>query len=394
MEDTAGPHAARAAATAGSPSDRLTRLIYRSRATDAFHSADLADIVSVAQARNAAEGLSGALIYDAGQFLQWLEGPKASLDRIAASLCVDGRHDHLETLAAGPARQRAFAGWTMQLAVRGDDRRPMPEGAVRAPGHALDNLLSYPEAAPSLLRVLLGEQGPDETEDAAERAHCVEELVRLFTSAQGDVDPDGVEALCRCAHCVEDFAALYDAVARALGDLWIDNKCSSADITMALCEMQIAYRRLRQHRMLDAHWEEGDDRALVAQVPGDPHMIGAILKADLLRARGWQADLVFPRNQAELSGRLAEKGYDALVLATSRVLSQSDMVSRMEPLIASARQVSRNPGLTVVVGGRAFADDPMAWHDIGADAACASPVEMADVLGGLRAPIVHSGPAV
>ena len=55
-------------------------------------------------------------------------------------------------------------------------------------------------------------------------------------------------------------------------------------------------------------------------------------------------------------------------------------------LIDRVRRVAKSPALTVIVGGRAFADDCEAWHDVGADAACASPVEVADVLEGLRTP--------
>ncbi|MGI1663044.1 BLUF domain-containing protein [Palleronia sp. KMU-117] len=405
---------AQAAGNAGA----LTNLIYRSKATSAFDAPALADLLSVAVRRNADERLTGTLVYDQGRFVQWLEGPRASLDRVVSAIRVDPRHAEFEVLRERTIRERAFSDWQMRLAVRRSQPFLAPQGALQATDAPLDALISYPDAAPSLLRVLFNIEADnddrvlrpdgarlrtsverfvsglgfspvfDDTQPdrapadiSTELAACARELARLFSSEQDDIDSQRVEALCRTAgRGLDDFVRLFGRTASTLGDLWHDNRCTEADIAVALSEMQITYARMRRHGVVDPDRNVGAFKVMVAQMPGDLHIVGSILKADVLRSRGWSAVSRFPATRDELLKELSQNDFDGLVIATSRVSSSTVDLDRLRALVTDVRNVSCNRRIVIVVGGRVFTDSPLAWREVGADAAADTPLALPPVL--------------
>ena len=86
------------------------QLIYASTPldTDALEA-----LLAHARARNAAQGISGALVYFEGAFLQVLEGERAALDALMAHIARDLRHAHVEVLQALEIPEPVFGDWTM-----------------------------------------------------------------------------------------------------------------------------------------------------------------------------------------------------------------------------------------------------------------------------------------
>jgi methanogenic corrinoid protein MtbC1 len=405
------------ARAAGDPQG-LANLIYRSRARPDFDAPGLSDLLHVAVARNSNEALTGTLVYDQGCFMQWLEGPRASLDRVVTSIRRDPRHTEFEVLRERPVKERAFSDWQMRLAVRRDQPLLWPHGTLEARDAPLDALLTYPDAAPSLLRVLFGGDASNDDRRPQQRGHplratierfvsglgfspifdemrpnhpaasalpefsaCAKELARLFSSDQGDVDSRRIEALCRTAgRGLDDFVRLFGGTASTLGDLWHENLCTEADIAVALSEMQIVYSRMRRHGVVDPDRAVGAFKVLVAQMPGDLHIVGTILKADVLRSRGWNAVSRFPASRDELLQEVSRTDFDGLVVATSRVSADTVDFDKLRKLFDDVREASRNRGIVIVVGGRVFTDEPSAWHEVGADAAAESPLGLPSVL--------------
>lgn len=93
------------------------RLLYRSEANLAGSDADIqqqiAEIVAGAAAGNEAAGLTGALLYAGGIFVQALEGPPATVELTFERICCDHRHRRMELLEFVHAENRTFAEWSM-----------------------------------------------------------------------------------------------------------------------------------------------------------------------------------------------------------------------------------------------------------------------------------------
>lgn len=97
----------------------ISRLVYVSTASPGLLQADLDTILDTARARNAAEGITGLLVFNGFNFMQLLEGPPASVQRVFNAICRDQRHSGVVRVLSGETDQRAFAGWAMGYARTG-----------------------------------------------------------------------------------------------------------------------------------------------------------------------------------------------------------------------------------------------------------------------------------
>lgn len=91
----------------------MRRMIYASRATHDFSAEELVALLSTARERNAADGLSGMLLYASQSFLQLLEGGHDAVASTFARISADPRHTHLRVLADREADAPLFPDWSM-----------------------------------------------------------------------------------------------------------------------------------------------------------------------------------------------------------------------------------------------------------------------------------------
>jgi hypothetical protein len=121
-------------------------LIYVSRSLlPVDHAAgEIESIIKASTARNAAAGVTGALLYTGTRFAQLLEGDEAAVLGIIASIAQDPRHCDLVILDQGPAGTRRFSSWSL-LFGHSTFAAGIVESALAANGHsdgyALRNLI-------------------------------------------------------------------------------------------------------------------------------------------------------------------------------------------------------------------------------------------------------------
>jgi hypothetical protein len=210
--------------------------------------------------------------------------------------------------------------------------------------------------------------GPHGAGDADAR---VADLARLLIGP----DPDAAEVLLGAAHDKRGTIAplctlLLEPAARRLGDLWSADDCSEYEVTLGLCRLQTAIRRLEQEPSHNA--APAGPVVLVAPQPGETHLLGAALDAELLWRAGWDMHARFPDSDAELQALLAETWFDVLDLSLSAAFRREHWLPRLTRTIERARRASRNPALLVVVAGRLFCEEQAAAQRVGANLACTS----------------------
>jgi hypothetical protein len=93
----------------------LVRLMYASRAATTIDQEELQSIVRHAQAANPKLGLSGAMCFAEGIFIQVLEGGRDAVNRVYQRIAADTRHKDVILLAYEEISERRFAGWAMGL---------------------------------------------------------------------------------------------------------------------------------------------------------------------------------------------------------------------------------------------------------------------------------------
>ena len=75
--------------------------------------ADLRSICATAKKRNPEHGITGALFYHNGNFLQAIEGDKYELNSLIMRLAHDPRHENLTRVVNSPISNRGFSDWNM-----------------------------------------------------------------------------------------------------------------------------------------------------------------------------------------------------------------------------------------------------------------------------------------
>ena len=89
------------------------QIIYSSEAATPMQTDDLEELLDHARRRNAAEGITGALVYADGIFLQILEGDKVRVQDLMANIRQDVRHESVIVLREGEIPAAIFGNWKM-----------------------------------------------------------------------------------------------------------------------------------------------------------------------------------------------------------------------------------------------------------------------------------------
>jgi hypothetical protein len=97
--------------------DGIYRLVYYSHNKIAGSPKTMATtiqaILAASRRNNAAVGVTGALMFNAGCFAQVLEGPKAAVENTFERIQQDERHGDVSVLSFGPVADRSFDRWSM-----------------------------------------------------------------------------------------------------------------------------------------------------------------------------------------------------------------------------------------------------------------------------------------
>jgi hypothetical protein len=107
----------------------MKSIAYVSAATTYMTDADVAAILVQARANNVAHGLTGALMYHRGRFIQILEGPEEQVMARFAVISADERHRGIHVVSEELITQRQFPEWTMGF-------RPLTDDSIQSlPGY-------------------------------------------------------------------------------------------------------------------------------------------------------------------------------------------------------------------------------------------------------------------
>lgn len=118
----------------------LHHLIYLSRATEPFSDDDLKDLLAQARRNNAAQHITGMLVYGNGQFAQIIEGEQRTLQDLYDRLQRDPRHSQVTKFADKAITTRSFGEWAMAF------QATAPEQLEGQPGYVSLDVLDLEPA--------------------------------------------------------------------------------------------------------------------------------------------------------------------------------------------------------------------------------------------------------
>lgn len=207
-----------------------------------------------------------------------------------------------------------------------------------------------------------------------------------------------VEALVADGCAIESvYMDLLAPTARHLGQMWADDRCHFADVTIATGRLQQLLRRLSPAFGQALRVAQDGRRVLLLPAPAEQHTLGLAMVADYFSRAGWLVSAGGNLATAEAasaaapSGRALESATRAFIAETLRTvrrdwfdvigisLGSARGLDDLRDFISELRRASRNRGLGILVGGPLFALRPDAVRAVGADATATS---------GREAPIV------
>jgi methanogenic corrinoid protein MtbC1 len=147
---------------------------------------------------------------------------------------------------------------------------------------------------------------------------------------------------------------LMAPAARMLGEDWIADRRGFAEVTLGLSRLQRLLRELTaSHGRVPARPDSGR-RILLATMPGEQHSFGVYMVEEFFRRAGWDVLLQAGTDADGLVKLVSTQPFCVIGLS----LSRNDLIAPMQSVIDRLRQHSHNANVSIIVGGRVFAEDP------------------------------------
>lgn len=352
----------------------LTSIAYRSRASDRPTPESLRKLVSEAQERNRANGITGQLICEENRYYQWIEGPGEHLKYLWEAIKRDPRHSDIEVLGNQQIPARFFGEWDLKLSTKFEAPAPVSKHPLNSTLPDLIKDLVIPHIAAKHAHK------PKKVLSPKPHRRTKELAINLIS-----VDPNpSLELFADLFADVQELDVFYGSVveptARELGDMWHSDHCSDFQLTVALVRLQSAVRSIGHISPWQAAPNIGLKAVLVAPQPGELHMLGAVLDDDVLIRAGWQSQLELPESDEAVQKLVADNWFDALDLNLSMSICRDYWLDRLTETIAKARLASCNPELVVVVGGRVFYDQPALSKEVGANGSSSTTMDVGSLI--------------
>ena len=162
---------------------------------------------------------------------------------------------------------------------------------------------------------------------------------------------------------------------REVGRLWQENEITVADEHLATAITQAAMVRLYERAYA---WEaEGGPTLIAACADVERHEVGLRMVCDLLELRGWRTRYLGAAVPVEsLVAMVRAHPPDAVALSASI----APHLPRVRETIAAIREATGDAAPLVLVGGRAFLDDPALAARLGADLTAPDAVRAVEML--------------
>lgn len=138
----------------------MHHIIYMSSATQSMSDDELALLLEQCRRNNEQLRITGALVYGGGQFMQIMEGDKATVQALYEKVEADARHTGVMKLADKDIPHRSFGSWSMAFDTVAPEALPALAGYA-TPTELLrtlpGSLSSADDLLYSMLRATVGE---------------------------------------------------------------------------------------------------------------------------------------------------------------------------------------------------------------------------------------------
>ncbi|MEM6369653.1 MAG: cobalamin B12-binding domain-containing protein [Myxococcota bacterium] len=192
----------------------------------------------------------------------------------------------------------------------------------------------------------------------------VSELARLMMLHGLDTARAYIHALRAEGMSLEQlFIELMAPAARQMGQLWHEDRCSFAEVTLGLSQLQRLARELGARFDSEFDFTAGGRVVLLALAPREQHTFGLQMVEECLGRAGWSPTRV------EADEVLVERVRCEWTSAIGFTASSDAHLEELQRVIGEVKKASLNPDIIIMVGGSCFNERPQLAYQIGATVA-------------------------
>ena len=160
---------------------------------------------------------------------------------------------------------------------------------------------------------------------------------------------------------------LIAPAARRIGEFWESDERDFLEVTIALTRLHAVAREVARGGMETEAPAQGPSGpvAVAASAPGEQHVLGALMVAELLRRRGASVVEAYPATLADLRAAIVGRPVDLVCLSLTKTPAGPEAVAALRQAVAAARAAAPDHAV-ILVGGRAVEQDPDLAVEIGA----------------------------
>ena len=174
-----------------------------------------------------------------------------------------------------------------------------------------------------------------------------------------------VERLRRRGVCEESmYLDLLAPAARVLGQMWCDDVCDFATVTVGVARLQRLMRQLSPSFISGAPLQQPSRSILLTQAADEHHGLGLAMVAEFFRRAGWAVECLQGPGMPDPAALARVQWFDVIGFSLGSELR----LPWLREKINATRLVSRNAAVVVMVGGPLFQAHPGWVEHVGADA--------------------------
>jgi len=170
----------------------------------------------------------------------------------------------------------------------------------------------------------------------------------------------------RGGHGARFAEAVLGEAARRLGEMWVEDRCSFFQVSLAMSELQSLLRAGRPETASIGAAPAGSlcGKVVLATAPGEQHSFGVSVLEVAFAEAGWATTTMVGQPFSALSQLLGQSSFDVVALSCSC----SGLLDGLKSAIGTLRRASLNPHVKVLVGGHLESQVECFAERVGADA--------------------------
>ena len=194
---------------------------------------------------------------------------------------------------------------------------------------------------------------------------AIHDFTQVLLNNDADISKTYVEALIDEGVNLEDvYLELFQPSARLLGTIWEEDTEDFSAVTLALWKMQQTMYYFSDSFLNESQLIQRKGTVFLCPYPGSQHSMGLFMVSEFFRKDNWNVLGDPSISSNDLKTKISKNFFDILGISIGS-LSQVDGLST---LIKSLRKISKNPLISIMIGGPMALKSPNLFNNVGADA--------------------------